>query len=454
MFKILKNKNGITLIALVITIIVLLILAGISISMLSGDNSILQKATDAKTYSDSAQIKERIQLAYHSALTGGQGSYTKESLENELKTEFGENNYSVDDSDNTNWILNAKGQSITIPAGKKEQRKYDRTGLKVGDYVTYTPPKESVLLNKDETGVDNQTLTSKNKFRIMNINDDGSIDLIGIVETSDPTISVWQEQGYNNGVYALNAKCSELYANETKGITARSIRIEDITSHIIEGIEGETSSSSTGLKKLIKYQSEQVNNLSTGTYIKNVDRINNTITNERTNSWIPNIFQYEFGGKIGENNTLGTIAQSESYNGYGEDGILTSDDKEGNVEIPKSIQVSKFTIPYTAYKVTFLPTDFTDSAYHSIFFESGADYWMASRCILAEPWNVDCQGAIFCLRCVDANEVSWKDVMASFTGFPPNSKKICPVISINSSIRIEKGTNDGTSSNPYSVVIE
>ena len=49
MEKVLKQKNGITLIALVITIIVLLILAGISISMLSGDNGILQKATDAKT---------------------------------------------------------------------------------------------------------------------------------------------------------------------------------------------------------------------------------------------------------------------------------------------------------------------------------------------------------------------------------------------------------------------
>ena len=88
--------------------------------MLSGDNSILQRATDAKTNTDNAQIKERIQLAYHSALAGGQGSYTKEGLEEELEKEFGENNYNVDDSDNTNWILSAKGQDVTIPAGKKE----------------------------------------------------------------------------------------------------------------------------------------------------------------------------------------------------------------------------------------------------------------------------------------------------------------------------------------------
>lgn len=43
-----KSSKGITLIALVITIIVLLILAGISISMLSGDNSILSRVGEAK----------------------------------------------------------------------------------------------------------------------------------------------------------------------------------------------------------------------------------------------------------------------------------------------------------------------------------------------------------------------------------------------------------------------
>ena len=114
----------------ILNIIVLLILAGISISMLSGDNGILQKATDAKKRSDEAQIIERIQLAYHSALTGGQGSYTKESLESELEKEFGENNYNVDDADSKNWILTGKEkekeQSVTIPAGKIIEKSDDR----------------------------------------------------------------------------------------------------------------------------------------------------------------------------------------------------------------------------------------------------------------------------------------------------------------------------------------
>ena len=61
--KTLKTSNGITLIALVVTIIVLLILAGISISMLAGNNSILQKATDAKTETERGEVYEQISLA-------------------------------------------------------------------------------------------------------------------------------------------------------------------------------------------------------------------------------------------------------------------------------------------------------------------------------------------------------------------------------------------------------
>ena len=53
------NRGGITLIALVITIIVMLILAAISIAMLTGDNSILKRAVDAKERTEKAEIIER-----------------------------------------------------------------------------------------------------------------------------------------------------------------------------------------------------------------------------------------------------------------------------------------------------------------------------------------------------------------------------------------------------------
>ena len=59
-----KENRAITLIALVITIIVLLILAGITITALSGDNGILTKATKAQSEQADATVKEDISLAW------------------------------------------------------------------------------------------------------------------------------------------------------------------------------------------------------------------------------------------------------------------------------------------------------------------------------------------------------------------------------------------------------
>ena len=62
-----KNQKGITLIALVVTIIVLLILAGISIAMLTGDNGIITRTNTAKVSQIEGQVKEEIKLAVQSA---------------------------------------------------------------------------------------------------------------------------------------------------------------------------------------------------------------------------------------------------------------------------------------------------------------------------------------------------------------------------------------------------
>ena len=120
--------------------------------MLSGDNSILQKATTAKENTDSAQIKERIQLAYHSALVGGQGSYTYDTLMKELENEF-KTDYDVDDSGKDNWILYAHGQNVTIPAGKIDEEVIDlsvnttwQQAFEFPQYNNYT----SYLLDNEE----------------------------------------------------------------------------------------------------------------------------------------------------------------------------------------------------------------------------------------------------------------------------------------------------------------
>ncbi len=69
-----KKQKGITLIALVITIIILLILAGVSIAMLTGENGILKKAQLAKEITDQKQEEENDILKQYEKLLGVEGN--------------------------------------------------------------------------------------------------------------------------------------------------------------------------------------------------------------------------------------------------------------------------------------------------------------------------------------------------------------------------------------------
>ena len=64
-----EAQKGITLIALVITIIVLLILAGVSIAMLTGQKGILTQANNAKNATELASAKEKVELAVIGAIS-------------------------------------------------------------------------------------------------------------------------------------------------------------------------------------------------------------------------------------------------------------------------------------------------------------------------------------------------------------------------------------------------
>ena len=57
-----KKQNGITLIALVITIIVLLILAGVSIAMISGDDGIATRAQEAKEETEEQAFLDEVKV--------------------------------------------------------------------------------------------------------------------------------------------------------------------------------------------------------------------------------------------------------------------------------------------------------------------------------------------------------------------------------------------------------
>ena len=95
----LKESKGITLIALVITIIVLLILAGVTIATLTGDNGILGKANDAKTQTEQAKEDENLKIAIAGSY-GTDGKLNLKDLKDNLK------NQGIDyDKNNTGFPL-------------------------------------------------------------------------------------------------------------------------------------------------------------------------------------------------------------------------------------------------------------------------------------------------------------------------------------------------------------
>ena len=166
--KVTKEK-GITLIALVITIIVLLILAGVSIAMLTGENGILTQAQNAKSETIKNGEKEQLRLAYMEAKAeklkvGDTGAVTadelKKQVENDgvdatvtpetspIEVEFNDthNKYTVDGetgeiTESTTPQTPGKPsydpEKLTIGT-EQEAKNTDKYGWKVGNYTKTT----------------------------------------------------------------------------------------------------------------------------------------------------------------------------------------------------------------------------------------------------------------------------------------------------------------------------
>ena len=358
------------------------------------------------------------------------------------------------------------GETYTTTHSVTSNQYAVRAGIKIGDYITYTPSSSntttSVSFNDAETGYSSYsgnnaaTLSRQTKFRVMDIDSEGNMELVADMASSPSTTIYFSgAQGYNNAVSVLNNKCSDLYKDTSKGITARSINEEDITKRF----------NSTGTGKMTAYIDERVGNvetetsntLKTGTYIKSIDKTNKTVTyqdsgtNYRT--YYPNIFQYEVGGKIGDTATSGALARSAKplASLYGADEILTSADT-GIAQSLKSD--TTLTVPFTYSSTTHEASDFdyTDkarrTAYNSMFFGTGKYYWLASRCIICRS-----NDAIFRVRDVGGSSLGAYGLYYSYDYAGSDDYRVCPVVSIPSSVQVTlcTGTNDST--HPHTVVM-
>ena len=192
--NIIRKKHGITLIALVVTVIVILILAGISISMLTGQNGILNRAQEAKEKTNKAQIEEQNDLEKTADIMWG----------------F-----------NTNSLA---------------------SNVKVGDYISYFPDVSETknILSEIEIYSGN-TDSSKNtfetlkqettlKWRVLDI-ENGKVRLISEAPTQSK-ITFYGSKGYNNAVYLLDKICNVLYSKTGYSKMVKNLKIEDIEKYL------------------------------------------------------------------------------------------------------------------------------------------------------------------------------------------------------------------------------
>ena len=124
----LKKKDGITLIALVVTIIVLLILAGISISMLTGQNSILNRAQEAKEDTETAQKEEQDKLE---SMEDTINEYVTE-IEVEQVTDENPGVLESDETDLNTYIINSIEDLVFFAHDVREGNTYEGKTVKLG----------------------------------------------------------------------------------------------------------------------------------------------------------------------------------------------------------------------------------------------------------------------------------------------------------------------------------
>lgn len=215
--KLKNNRKGITLIALVITIIVLLILAGVTIAALTGDNGILAQANKAKEENEKAEIIEQIKSDIVDKQIENSGNISDDEVY-EILQEYG-----TLKNDGQILIANKGNYEIYVSDIYKTQKEF------VDAQLTITPIEswQYVLFDSDSTIVLKKYIGEEKKIfipstfmidgktydtKIGNTNGSGnSWDGPFATNTTIEEVKFgYNVKGYSTSAYGLFYKCSKL----------------------------------------------------------------------------------------------------------------------------------------------------------------------------------------------------------------------------------------------------
>ena len=182
--KIFTTQKGITLIALVITIIILLILAAVTIAALSGDNGILKNAASAKQETEKAEIIEQIRLDIYGEMADNGGANPTEADIESIADNYG-------DISGTSF----EDKILTTEKGSYEINLSDiwTPGSSSEDPTPTGPlqPGETATAERNEYESDGKTATIPEGFRVSDKEGETSINGGLVVYAPDNSEYVW-----------------------------------------------------------------------------------------------------------------------------------------------------------------------------------------------------------------------------------------------------------------------
>ena len=422
-----KNDKGITLLALVITIIVLLILAGVTIATLTGDNGILTKAGDAKTSTEIGDEKEKVELSAVGALAKDNGGEIKrEYLNDELTSYIGTEGTDYTLSETAPFVVKYldSGRSYVIDEnGNVSDYVNIAEYVKIGDCVNYKPDDKADDIYYDKFGVTYSGYANGNigqddklKWRVLNINTDGTVDLISDKPTSS-LVYFKGARGYNNGVYLLNDYCKTMYSNSSLGAEARSLNIEDIQDKM------KVVDEETGKKAYENYTASNTGTKYGDTYPYS------------SNKWYP--LQWK-----NDNGTTGESKQ-ETVTSYETEADAKAQETAGGLIVTQTYwHLSAGNIQSNFISADTRDTTKATSMYYELLCNNGSSYyWLASRYVKTNYSSY----FIFGLRGVNNGDVNGNNMFSSSASPYGNGYCVRPVVSLKSNIiNTDDGYNETT----------
>ena len=244
-----KQKQGISLISLIITIIVIIILAAIVIfsGMGTPEKAQLSDVIDGRTSQltdgiQSSMTVTNVKITTDVAGTVDVGTNVTDGTTLYISFDASENGTPVTVTPSLPYAVTTNGDyefTLTNASGKTKTHKVSVTNykvptiadkVKVGDYVEYIPDTAEYTTDTNNTGrTSTQTLNTETKdWRVLYVNSETGEVLLttnGIVNNGT---YLQGKKGYFRGPTELNNICKALYSNSSLGITARSMTIEDL----------------------------------------------------------------------------------------------------------------------------------------------------------------------------------------------------------------------------------